>query len=116
MAEYIDIKQQDFTFFGKGSEINGKLNLKGTTRLSSMIEGEITMIDSSDLTIETEGQFLGTINCHNIEIYGRFSGKINSTGKVTIYPSAFVKGELIARSLNVGPGASVNIDGHTLEK
>ncbi|EQC45028.1 polymer-forming cytoskeletal family protein [Bacteriovorax sp. BSW11_IV] len=116
MAEYIEIKQQEFSFFGKGSSITGKFNLRGTTRLSSSVEGELTMTDSSDLTIETEGQFLGTINCHNVEIHGRFSGKINATGKVTIFPSAFVKGELIARSINIGPGASVNINGHTLEK
>lgn len=116
MTNYINIQNQDYTFIGNGSQITGKFHFKGHTRVAGHIEGEITMIDDHDLSIESTGQFEGTINCHNIDIYGVLNGKINATGKISIYPSALVQGEIKGRSLKILPGARVDMSGHTLEK
>jgi len=115
MSEYINIQQQDFSFLGAGSSMSGQFKLKGTTRLASKIDGQITMCDEADLVIEHEGSFEGELNCHNVEIYGNFKGVLKSTGKVSIFPPATVEGNISAKTLKVLPGASLNFDGHTIE-
>ncbi len=117
MSEYINIQQQqDFSFLGEGSSISGKFQLRGTTRLASKIDGEITMHDEADLVIEHAGSFEGELNCHNVEIYGSFKGILKATGKVSIFPPASVEGNVSAKSLKILPGASLNFDGHTTEQ
>jgi cytoskeletal protein CcmA (bactofilin family) len=113
MKEYIDLRNQDFSFFGKGSKISGVFTLKGATHLAGEIEGELHVEDEAELSIDRSGHLKGTINCHNIEIFGEFEGELNSSGKVTIYPPAIICGVINARDLVVYPGAKLNIDGHT---
>ena len=115
MSDYINIQQQDFSFMGEGSEISGKFKLKGSTRVASTIDGEITMSDQADLVIEHAGSLTGDLNCHNVEIYGNFMGTLKSSGKVTIFAPATVEGDISAATLKVLPGASLNVNGHTLE-
>lgn len=115
MSEFINIKNQDYSFLGQGSTISGKFKLKGTTHLASRLDGELSMEDSSDLIIETAGKFEGNINCHNLEIYGTFKGNLNSTGKLTVYPPAFVEGEIQAANIVIHPGATINMNGHTVD-
>lgn len=112
MTDYIKLKDLDFTFFGKGAKMTGSFHLHGPTHLSSIMEGELFMQENTNLCIEKNGRFKGTIHCHNIEIYGKFEGILESTGKITIYPSAFVKGKISSKDLIVYPGAILNIDGH----
>ncbi len=113
MADYIDLKEQDFSFFGRGSRLNGRFHLSGSTHVSSLIEGEIIMENNADLIIEKNGAVTGEVTCNNIEIYGNFEGMIKASGKVTLYPSAKVKGRVEATELRIYPGAVLNIDGHT---
>ena len=113
MADYIDLKEQDFSFFGRGSRLNGLFHLSGSTHVSSLIEGEIIMENNADLIIEKNGAVTGEVTCNNIEIYGNFEGMIKASGKVTLYPSAKVKGRVEATELRIYPGAVLNIDGHT---
>jgi cytoskeletal protein CcmA (bactofilin family) len=113
MSEYINIQQQDFSFLGEGSTMSGKFVLRGTTRISSKIDGEISMCNEADLVIEHVGSFEGQLNCHNVEIYGNFKGVLNATGKVSIFPPAIVEGNITAKALKILPGASLNFDAHT---
>ncbi len=101
-------QSQYFSFFGKDSKINGNLTLSGTTFISSEIEGDITMNKNSKLIIESLGVITGNINCNNLDIYGTFTGKIISTGHVTIYPSGKLFGEIKAPHIIVRPGAILN--------
>ena len=113
MADYINLKEQDFSFFGGGSRLNGCFHLSGSTHVSSHIEGEIIMENNADLIIEKNGAVTGEVSCNNIEIYGTFEGIIKASGKVTLYPSAEVKGRVEATELRIYPGAVLNMDGHT---
>jgi len=114
MQPTIGPESQKFSLFGKGSKIKGTFYLKGLTRLSSNVEGEIIMEDNEDLSIEREGVVKGLIKCTNLAIYGRFEGEIEARGKVTIYPSATFSGKVNASSINIHPGAKINMEGHTL--
>jgi cytoskeletal protein CcmA (bactofilin family) len=109
------INSQNFSFLGKGSSLMGKMNLYGPAHLYSSIEGEILMKDDSKLTIERDGKVKGKINCLNLDIHGAFEGVIEAKGKVTIYPSAEVSGQIVAKSFKIHPGSSINFEGHTLQ-
>ena len=107
-------ESQKFSLFGKGSKIKGTFYLKGVTRLSSNVEGEIIMEDDEDLSIEREGEVKGLIKCFNLNIYGKFEGEVEAKGKITIYPSATFAGKINAGSISIHPGARINMEGHTL--
>lgn len=115
MSEYIQLRQQDFSFLGKSSKIKGELYLSGTTHLASSIEGEIRMQEKSELTLEHESKVKGDIHCHNLEVYGEVQGNIYSTGLVTFHPTSRFSGKLSAQKLVIKPGADLNMDGHTVE-
>ena len=55
----IDIRKIDFSFFGKGSVLNGVFSLKGTTHLNARLDGEVTMEDEGRFVIEDNGVFTG---------------------------------------------------------
>lgn len=113
MEDIINLQGQDFSFFGKQSKIIGEFNLVGPTRISADLQGELVMSDTSLLSIERAGSFTGNINCYNIDIYGEINGSLIAKGKVTIYPSAKVTGEIQAQNLIIHPGSTINITGHT---
>ena len=113
--DIIHLKDQNFSYLGKGSKVKGEFYLRGVTHILSHLEGDIVMEDQSDVSIEHEGAVKGSIKCNNLEIYGKFEGDLNSVGKVVIYPTASVSGKVQAKSLTVHPGASLNIQGHTNE-
>ena len=113
MPDYIDIKNQDFSFLGTGSKMSGIFHLQGVTHINSSMDGEIFMEEQADLCIGKNGKFTGNITCHNLEIYGHFKGSIKASGKVTVYPPANLMGVVKAKDLVIYPGANINIDGFT---
>lgn len=109
------IKNQDFTTIGKNSVITGNLNFSGATHIMGKVSGEITVEREASLIISVGAFVEGNINCHHLEVYGQFSGEIKSQGKVTLYPTAEITGKIIAKNLEILPGAVVNMNGHTEE-
>ena len=57
----------------------------------------------------------GTLHCFDLDIYGEFVGEIKSVGLVTLYPTAFFEGKILSKSLEILPGAILNMSGHTEE-
>lgn len=113
MSNYINLRNIDFSFLGKGSKMKGIFHLTGITHISSELEGELTMETKAHLYLERNGKFKGSIKCHDIEIYGELEGTLESTGKVTVYPSASIKGKISSNDIIIYPGACLNIDGYT---
>jgi len=113
MDDLINIKNQDFCLLGKDSKLTGEFHLSGVVKISSQMEGELTMGPEGKLSIGPTGSFKGIINCYYIEIYGEFEGTINSKGKVLIQPCARVSGQINTETLTIFPGAMVNVDGRT---
>lgn len=113
MRNYINIENQDFSFFGKDSRLSGVFHLTGVTHISSHMDGELFIEDRSKLVLERDAFFQGTLVGHDIDIHGQFEGKIESTGKITVYPTATLTGMVNSIDLHIYPGSIVNIDGHT---
>jgi cytoskeletal protein CcmA (bactofilin family) len=113
MNEYQNIKSLEFSLVGKECHLTGTFNFNGHTRIAGHLDGEINLNNDAILCIEPNGSIKGTINCNDLEIYGYFDGEILSTGKVSIYPPAHVNGILKSKTLEVYPGAILNVDGFT---
>lgn len=109
------IQNQTFTTIGKSTALKGNFNFVGTTHLLGKIEGEITVEGRAKLVLEIGSTTDAILNCFDLEIYGEFTGEIKASGNVTLYPTAVVNGKIIAKSLEILPGAVVNINGHTEE-
>lgn len=109
------IENQEFTYIGKSSLIKGNFEFKGTTHLQGTLEGEIKTTNAAKLILEIGSMTRANIESYDIDIYGHFVGEIKSEGRVTIFPTAEVSGLIIAKAIEILPGAIVNFNGHTNE-
>lgn len=108
-----DFKALKFSLIGKKSSLTGDFKFYGDTILNCILDGDITMVDDGKLTLERESQVQGNIYCKDIEVFGKLTGSINASGTLSIRSSAEVSGMVNAKSLNVYPGATLNMEGHT---
>lgn len=111
--ETINLKEQEFSFLGRGSKISGSFLLNGSSHLSGHIEGDITMGQEAHLCIEKHGKIIGQIKGHHIEVYGEINGRLEASGKVTVYPPAIIEGEIHSQQLIIHPGARIDCEIHT---
>lgn len=107
------IQNQTFTTIGKSTVLQGNFNFVGTTHLLGKLTGEIVMEGHAKIVLEISSVTSATLVCNDLEVYGEFTGEIKASGNVTLYPTAVVNGKIIAKSLEILPGAVVNINGHT---
>ena len=107
------IQNQTFTTIGKLTNMNGNFNFVGTTHVLGKLSGEITVEGNAKMVLEIGSVTNANLQCNDLEIYGEFTGEIKSQGLVTLYPTAVVNGKIIAKSMEILPGAVVNISGHT---
>jgi cytoskeletal protein CcmA (bactofilin family) len=108
------INNLDFTFIGKNSNLKGDFIFNSNTKIAGTIVGNLFLKNEATLTLEIGSTLNGVIKGHHIEIYGSFNGEIESTGTIIIYPTGNVEGKILAKSIEVLPGANLNIIGHTL--
>ena len=106
------IQNQTFTTIGKSTVIKGEFNFVGTTHLLGELNGVITLAGRSKLVLEIGSKTEAILNCCDVEIYGEFTGEIKASGTVTLFPTAIVSGKIIAKSLEILPGAVININAH----
>lgn len=109
------IQHQTFSSLGKSTDLSGNFTFQGFTHLLGKLTGEIT-ITNAKLVLGIGSLTQASIHCADADIYGEFTGEIRASGNVVLYPTAVVTGKIIAKSLEILPGAVVNINGHTEEK
>ncbi|MBF0298443.1 MAG: polymer-forming cytoskeletal protein [Oligoflexia bacterium] len=112
--DFLDIKEQNFSFLGVGARLIGEFHLNGVVRISAQMEGKLFVESSGKLIIERNGSFNGKIQSDDIEIFGLVDGEINSNGRVILRPCSAVNGKINCKDLVIYPGATLNIDGHTI--
>lgn len=102
----------NFNRLSAGSSINGKIKAIGDFYVAGKIEGELILEGNGILFIEPSGEIIGTITSKDIQILGKVSGEILSSGQVTIKSSGHVTGTIHAKSINIFPGAIIesNLD------
>lgn len=113
MSQLIDTLPRNFTYIGEETSLQGTFVFKGDTKIAGKLKGEIRLLDSAPLCIEPTGNLDGTLYCHNLIVYGQFSGEIRSSGTVTFYPSASFEGHIEAQNLVIHPGANIFMEATT---
>jgi cytoskeletal protein CcmA (bactofilin family) len=109
------INNLDFTFIGKQSELKGEFTFGCNTKIAGNVEGIVKITNNAKLSLEIGSHFKGKLFTHDLEIYGDFLGEIESTGNIVVYPTGNVEGKIKAKSIEVFPGANLNINGHTVQ-
>ena len=107
-----DFKSYNFSLLGANSYFEGDLSFEGDVILAGHLKGTIN-IKKGKLTLERTSKTEGTIYCEDIEVFGEFSGAINSSGVTSIRSSAVVSGNIKAKKLSIFPGAQLNMEGET---
>lgn len=109
-----EFKKLNFSVLGKKSNLEGSFNFDGDTIINGSLKGTITMVNESKITFERESCIEAQLYCHDVEIFGSFSGSINASGTLIVRSSAELSGKIKAHKLSIYPGAQVNMEGETL--
>lgn len=89
-----------------GTKVSGNLEAKGGFRIDGCIEGNIKT--PGKVVIGKEGVVNGELECENADIEGKFTGKLNITGTLSLRSTALIEGEATVSKLAVEPGATFN--------
>lgn len=87
----------------EGTVITGNVESKTDFRLDGVLIGNYT--STSKLVIGPSGEVQGDIKCVNVDIEGKFTGKLDVSELLGVKATARIKGEVIAGKLSVEPGA-----------
>ena len=89
-----------------GTKIVGDINSSGAFRIDGTIEGNIKT--TGKVVVGRSGYIKGTLQGENADFEGKFSGKLNLTGTLTLKSTAHIEGEVVIGKLSVEPGATFN--------
>lgn len=109
MTMFEKTKTKDVQPLGKtnrivqGTNIKGDIDTKEDFRLDGILIGNYT--SSGKLVIGSTGEVQGNIKCKNVDIEGKYSGKLEVDELLTVKSSAQIKGDVIVGKLSVEPGA-----------
>lgn len=87
----------------EGTLIQGDISTKTDFRLDGTLVGNYS--SSAKLVIGPSGEVNGNINCKNLDIEGKFKGKLQVKELLAIKAKAHIEGEVQAGRLSVEPGA-----------
>mgnify|MGYP006191468427 FL=1 len=87
----------------EGTIITGDINSKADFRLDGILIGNYT--SSGKLVIGPSGEVQGDITCKNLDIEGKFTGKLQIAELLSVKSKAVIKGEVQTNKLAIEPGA-----------
>lgn len=90
----------------EGTTLHGDIVSPADFRLDGELIGNFT--SSGKLVIGPAGSIKGDIICNNVDIEGKFEGKIKVEELLNIKETASIVGEVIVGKLAVSPGAIFN--------
>lgn len=87
----------------QGTTLKGNIETKDDFRLDGVLIGNYS--SSGKLVIGSTGEIQGNIKCKNVDIEGKYTGKLEVEELLTIKSSAQIKGDVVVGKLSVEPGA-----------
>ncbi|WP_299883748.1 polymer-forming cytoskeletal protein [uncultured Lacinutrix sp.] len=91
----------------KGTKIVGSFISEGDIRIDGYVEGDVKT--PGKVVVGKTGEINGSLQSGNAYVEGKFSGKLNLTGTLTLKASAVIEGEVVTEKLAVDPGATFNV-------
>lgn len=90
----------------QGTKIIGDIESQGAFRIDGTVEGNV--LTEGKVVIGKEGSIHGTLHAVNVDVEGKFSGKLILKGTLTLKSSAHIDGDVQVNKLAVEPGATFN--------
>ncbi|GAA0872785.1 polymer-forming cytoskeletal protein [Gangjinia marincola] len=90
----------------QGTTIKGDIIAKGGFRIEGNIEG--TVKTPGKVVVGRSGYINGSLECENADFEGKFNGKLNVSGTLTLRSTAHIEGDVVIGKLAVEPGANFN--------
>ncbi len=90
----------------EGTNIKGDIHSKGFFRIDGKIEGNVNT--PSKVVLGRTGYIKGTLTCENADIEGKFDGKLDVSGTLSLKSTAHIIGDVVVGKLAVEPGATFN--------
>ncbi len=87
----------------QGTNIKGDVETKEDFRLDGVLIGNYT--STGKLVIGSTGEVQGNIKCKNVDIEGKYTGKLVVDELLTVKSSAQIKGDVIVGKLSIELGA-----------
>ncbi len=88
---------------GKSIEIKGTVKSKGSLRIEGAVEGAVETL--GDVTISEGAVLNASLKAQSATVAGIVNGNVTCSGRLELYPTARVKGDVIATMLAVSEGA-----------
>lgn len=105
-----EVQQETFSaqnVIAKGTKIVGDYTSEGDLRIDGIIDGNVKT--KGRVVIGRTGEIKGTLEGANAHVEGKFSGKIQLSGTLTLKESAHIEGEVHTQKLSTEPGATFNV-------
>ena len=95
---------------GLGSSIAGNVEGQKNFKIAGTLQGNISEAANGQgtLVVDQAGVLFGDIKYSNLIVIGRFEGSIEVTGRIEVYPSAVILGNIRYKQINIHPDAKVN--------
>lgn len=91
------------TIIGKGTHLEGKIEVNGGIRIDGEVKGKITCSDT--LTVGSDGIVEADLEAKHIIIEGKVNGNIFTSEKLELQSTSVVIGEFTTKRLMVEEGA-----------
>ncbi len=91
------------TIIGKGTKIEGTINIEGATRIDGTVSGKL--IANDIVTVGSTGVVKAEIRARSIVIGGRVEGNLVASEKVELQAKSELVGDITSKSLLVEHGA-----------
>jgi cytoskeletal protein CcmA (bactofilin family) len=90
----------------QGTKIVGDIISAGPFRIDGSVEGNVKT--TGKVVVGKAGSIKGTLQGENADFEGRFSGKLQLSGTLSLKSTAQIDGEVQVNKLAVEPGANFN--------
>ena len=99
-----ELNETELTLVAEDTTIDGKLLIRGISRIHGIITGEIIGAPGSTIILAESASVIGTIRCDQVLIGGFVRGTIQATTLVQISQSGRVQGTITAPKFAIENG------------
>lgn len=91
------------TIIGKGTHVEGRIEINGGIRIDGEVKGKITCTDT--VSVGSDGVLEADVEAKHAIVGGRVKGNIVASEKLELQSTSVVIGEVTSRSLVVEEGS-----------
>jgi cytoskeletal protein CcmA (bactofilin family) len=94
------------SIIAEGMTVSGDIDAAGDIRIDGFVTGNISC--SSKVVVIASGRVEGSIRALNVDVHGTVLGDITAADQLSLKSNCRIKGNLIAKRLQIEPNALFN--------